>query len=82
MKLEGAFALGDWPLLPNHERTIFWNSSRMTGRQALTIPMHASTVDQFRASEFVPTVWSARVLLAKGRNVDIHVESANPTFDR
>lgn len=81
MILEEAFALGDWRLLPNHDWTYFWSSGRMTGRQALTIPMHASAVDQICASAFVPIFWSAQVLLAKGCEY-LHVESGNPTFDR
>lgn len=49
-------------MLLTDDGTIFWRIGRITGKQAETIPMHGSTVDQMNVSTSVPILCSAQVL--------------------
>lgn len=82
MILVEASALGDWPMLLTHDGTIFWSSGRITGRQALTMPTHGSTVDQMSEFTFVPITNQPKFFKQTGVNVNIHVASTYPTLDR
>lgn len=80
--LDEASALDDWLMLLPHDRTILWSSDRIRGRQAQTILMHGSTVNQTLASTYFPMICLTQVLRKTGMSINSHVESTYPTLDR